>query len=97
MNFEVVSVINTKDTWIPYSLLRNGARREQEKYPDSPILLDKKHILPDSWKLGSCDNMAVVAVIGKDSKVKFIRILGSEKECSKIVNPVLEILKEQVK
>jgi hypothetical protein len=92
-NFEVVSVINCKDTWIPYFALRNGARHQQKLHPESPILFDKDHFLSLSWKLGECDNSSVIAVIGKDSKVRFIHTLRSEEECRRIVSTVLNKLK----
>jgi hypothetical protein len=93
-NFEVVSVINCNDTWIPYFALRNGAKKEQKRYPDSPILFDKDRRLPSAWAFGDCDNVSIVAVVGRDSMIKFIQKLKSEDECKSIVPTVLKILEE---
>ena len=96
-DFEVVSVIDCRDTWIPFFALRTGAKREQRLYPDSPILFDREHLLSSAWGFGECDNRWVVVIIGKDSRMKFIQNLKSEEECKSMVEIVLNILKATAK
>jgi hypothetical protein len=97
LGFEVVSVINCKDTWIPLIILRAGAKPEQKKYPDSPILFDRDHSLSSSWNFGKCDNQAVVVLIDRYSMIVYFKKLSSEQECKKIVPEILERLKGQPK
>ncbi|GEM_PF-2925142 len=92
-DYKVVSVINCADTWIPFIALRTGAKREQKLYPNSPILLDRDHLLSSSWDFGDCDNACVVAIIGRDSMIKFIQKLWSQDECNKIVATAMKVLK----
>lgn len=94
-DFEVVSVIDCADTWIPFIALKTGAKREQRLYPDSPILLDRDHILPLAWDFGNCDNSCVVAIVGKDSRIKFVQKLRSQDECKKIVETAMKALKKE--
>jgi hypothetical protein len=96
MDFEVVTVINCKDTWIPFLLLRTGARQEQKRYPDSPILLDRSHLLSSAWNFGECDNISVVVIVDKESRIIYMQKLVSEVECRSIVPAVLNKLKDEV-
>lgn len=92
INFEVVPVLNCKDTWIPYSGLRAEARRRQKRHPGSPVLLDTNHSLSGSWNMGDCDNASIVAIVRKDLKICYLKTFKSEEECRKNVVNILKIL-----
>jgi|WetSurMetagenome_2_1015567.scaffolds.fasta_scaffold29887_4 hypothetical protein len=97
LDFEVVSVIDCKDTWIPFWLLQTGARKEQKRHPESPILFDTDNSLQSSWKFGNCDNESVVVIVGKDSQVALFGKMGSEDECRNYVPQVLAKIREMTK
>ncbi|MGB8492294.1 MAG: YtfJ family protein [Bacteroidales bacterium] len=96
-NFGVITVLNCKDTWMPYFAIRTGVKGELKKYPDSVILLDKSNTLPKAWALGDCDNAAAILVIGKDSRVKFSRIVRSEDECSKVIGEIHSAINKEIR
>ncbi len=94
-NFGVITVLNCRDTWMPYFAIRTGVKAELKKYPGSIILLDRSNTLPREWALGDCNDKAAILVIGKDSKVKFTRVVSSETECSKVLGEIQEVINKE--
>ena len=96
-NFGVITVLNCKDTWMPYFAIRTGVKGELKKYPGSVILLDKNNTLPKAWGLGDCDNAAAILVVGRDSRIKFCRIVRSEDECSKAIGEIHNVINNETR
>ena len=91
-----LGIINCKDTWIPEALIRKGIQKSEKKSSESYVLLDTNHTLSKSWGLGGCNDRVVVIIIGKDSKIKFIKSLKSEDECKAIVATFLKTLDNEL-
>lgn len=95
--FGAIGMANCKDTWIPNSAIIYKAHQKQEQYPESLILLDKSYILQKAWGLGSCDNVAVIIVVGKDSKIKYIKTIKSQEEAKVLISTLLKIIDSELK
>jgi predicted transcriptional regulator len=95
--FGAIGLVNCKDTWFPNSAILTKARQKQEKFPESLILLDKNYILRNSWGLGDCNDIAMVIVIGKDTKIKYAKAVKSQDESKDILPTVLKIIEEELK
>ncbi len=72
-SYRGLGVVNMKDTWKPDFAIRKVVRDKIAKFK-AVILTDPGYILRDAWRLGDCDDKDVVIIIGKDSKVKFIKM-----------------------
>lgn len=68
-----LGVVNMKDTWKPDFAIRKVIRDKIAKFK-SVILADPDYTLRNAWRLGDCDEKDVVIVIGKDSKVKYVKM-----------------------
>lgn len=66
-------VVNLKDTWKPNFIIRKVIRNKIAKFK-ALILTDKDHTLKKKWGLGDCNEKDVVIVIGKDRRVKYIKM-----------------------
>jgi hypothetical protein len=95
--YGAIGVVNCKDTWFPNSAILAKAKQKQNKFPESLILLDKNYILSNSWGLGKCDNIAMIIVVGKDSKVKYIKAIKSKDEGYNITPAVLKVIDSEIK
>ena len=95
--FGAVGAANCKDTWFPNSTILYKARQKQEKFPKSLILLDKGYILRNTWGFGDCNDIAMVIIVGKDSKIKYAKAVKSQNECKGIINAVLKTIEEELK
>lgn len=91
-----VGIANCKDTWIPNAGIRYKSRQKEQQFPGSVILLDEKLLVPKTWGLGECDEAGVVVVIGKDSKIKFVKVVKSADESKAIIASVLKIIEEEI-
>jgi len=95
--FGAIGMANCKDTWIPNTAIIYKARQKQAKYPESYILLDKSYILQKAWGLGSCNDVAIIIVVGKDSKIKFIKAIKSQEEAKSLISNVLRLIDSELK
>jgi hypothetical protein len=80
--FKGIGIGNLKDSKAPNFLIRKIAKRKTEKYK-TIILTDSDLILARAWDLGDCNNTGVFILIGRDTKVKYIKkgpIRGAEIE-----------------
>ena len=91
-----LGIINCKDTWIPEALIRKGIQKSEKKSSESYVLLDTNLTLSKSWGLGDCNDRVVIIVIGKDSRIKFIKSLKSQDECKAIVPAFLKTLDKEL-
>jgi len=95
--FGAVGAANCKDTWFPNGTILFKARQKQDKFPKSLILIDKNYILRNTWGFGDCNDIAMVIVVGKDSKIKYAKAVKSQDECKGIITAVLKIIEEELK
>lgn len=91
-----VGIANCKDTWIPNAGIRLKARQKEQQFPGSVILLDEKLLLAKTWELGDCNGSAVVIIVGKDSKVKFLKTIKSEEESKAIIPVVTKLIEDEL-
>jgi hypothetical protein len=91
-----VGIANCKDTWIPNAGIRFKARQKEQQFPGSVILLDEKLLLAKTWVLGNCNESGVVIVIGKDSKVKYLKTVKSAEESKSIIPVVTKIIEDEL-
>lgn len=92
-----VGIANMADSWLPNSVIRYAGRQKQAKYPASVIMVDDKHILSKAWGLGDCNEVGYVIIIGKDSKVKYVKAVKSQEESKAIISTVLSLIESDVK
>jgi predicted transcriptional regulator len=92
-----VGIANMADTWLPNSVVRYVGRQKQAKYPASVIMCDDNHILSKAWGLGDCDDAGYLIIIGKDSKVKFIKAVKSTEDSKAIISSVLALIESDLK
>lgn len=91
-----VGIANCKDTWIPNAGIRYKARQKEQQFPGSVILLDEKLLLSKTWNLGDCNNSGVIIIIGKDSKVKYLKNVKTQDESKAIIYVVTKIIEEEI-
>lgn len=95
--FGAIGAVNCKDTWFPNGTILYKARQKQEKFPESLILLDNSYILRNAWGLSDCNDIAMVVVVGKDSKIKYAKAVKSQEECKGIISATIKIIEEELK
>jgi predicted transcriptional regulator len=87
-----MGVANLADSWAPDFVIRMVIRRKIEQF-NKTILTDDNHTLARMWKLGDCDDVSVVMVIGKDKKLKYLKrgkVRGEE------IDKVIQIIAEAI-
>jgi predicted transcriptional regulator len=90
-------IANLKDSkGIPDSIIRMVVRSKEKKF-DSKILTDPEYLLKDGWKLGECNDLAVVVIIGKDKKVKYFQKFSSAALCNAQIPTVIGIIEAEMK
>jgi predicted transcriptional regulator len=89
-----IGIANCKDTWIPDAAIRMKARQKERQFPGSIIMLDTERVLSKAWRLGNCNDMGVVIIIGKDSKIKFIKYVKTQAESKALITNVLKIIED---
>jgi len=72
-HYRGMGVVNMKDTWKPNFAIRSVVRKKVAKFK-SLILTDVDHTLKNSWGLGDCNEKDVVIIIGKDTRVKYLKM-----------------------
>ncbi len=95
--YQGIGIANCKDTWIPNAGIRMAARKKEKQFKGSVILLDEDRTVSTKWGLGDCDGAAVVIVVGKDKKVKFVKKIKNKGQSKGIIAEVLKILDEETK
>jgi uncharacterized protein len=91
-----IGIANCKDTWLPNAGIRMKARQKEEQFPGSIIMLDENHTLSTAWALGSSDDAAVVVIIGKDSKIKYVKSIKNQDESKAMIAAVLKIIQDEI-
>ena len=91
-----IGIANCKDTWIPDAAIRMKSRQKEKQFPGSIILLDTKRIISKSWGLGDCNGAGVVIIIGKDTKIKFIKYVKSQTDSKALISSVLKIIEDNL-
>ncbi len=91
-DYQNIAIMNLKETWVPNFLIISECKKNQKKYPQDKILLDKKNIFSKALKVEVPNNSILIAVVGKDSKIKLLEIVKSKKEAQKIANKVVETM-----
>jgi len=91
-----MGIANCKDTWAPNSAIRMMVRKKEKQFPGTLILLDEKLLLAKAWGLGDCDGISVVVVIGKDSKIKFVKKIKSQEESKALIPTVVKLVQDEL-
>jgi hypothetical protein len=94
--YKGIGIANCKDTWIPNAGIRMKARQKEKQYAGSVIMLDEKHTIPTALKLGECDEMGVVIIVGKDKVIKYMKKIKTAEESRQVTPEVLAILEEEI-
>ncbi|MCP4603705.1 MAG: hypothetical protein GY847_24840 [Proteobacteria bacterium] len=94
-----MGIVNMKDTWIPNIAIRAAVKRSIKKrekqgipFENSPVFVDAEHSLKNGWKLGNCDDVDVVMIIGKDKKLKYIGKIKTRKDAKNISQKIIKAL-----
>lgn len=90
-----VGITNLKDTWMPNALIRVMIRKKEKKY-NTKILTDSDRTLSKKWGLGSCDDLCLFLIIGKDKKIKYIKKMKSQSESRSAIPETIKIIEEEV-
>ena len=91
-----IGVANCADTWLPNSVIRYAAREKEKKYPGAVILLDEDRILAKAWGLPDSDDKAHIIIIGKDLKIKYIKLVKNQEESKAIIQAVITVLEAEI-
>ncbi len=92
-----VGIANLKDSPVPNWIIRKIVKGKIEKY-QATILLDEDLTVPGAWGLGNVNNKSVFVVIGKDKKVKYIKMFDknnkpNQGDIDTVVNLVAGLVK----
>jgi len=96
-HFTGAGIINLKDNplflpdWLVKYLIRNN-----EKNYATKLLFDEDHALKNTWGLGDCNDRAVIMIIGKDRKLKYMKKLISERQCRGILKEVAAVITSEI-
>lgn len=88
--FQLIIIMNTKDSWLPIFGIRSAARDKLKQFKGSVSLFDTDHTVKTKWGLGDCREKGVVIVIGKDKKVKYVMTVSSKGQSAGIKAAVLD-------
>lgn len=95
--YRALGVVNMKDTWKPNFAIRRAVREKIAKF-NSLILTDPDHLLKQAWILGDCNDKDVVIIIGKDGRVRYIKMgKMSEPEMQSALQLIREMLSSMPK
>jgi predicted transcriptional regulator len=94
--YQGIGIANCKDTWIPNAGIRFKARQKEQQFPGSVILLDEKLLLSKTWGFGDCNESGVVIIIGKDSKIKYLKSVKTPEDSKAIIAVVTKIIEEEL-
>ena len=93
-----LGIANMKDSIAPNWLIRRIIKGKIEKYKTT-ILTDVDLSLPKAWGLGDCNDKSVFVLIGKDKKIKYLKVVDkknrwSEAEISTVIKTIDDLLKK---
>ncbi len=92
-----IGIANLKDSVAPNWLIRKMIRGKIAKY-NTTILTDVDLTVPRSWGLGDCNNKSVCIIIGKDSKVKYVKYLDKYHPATQAdIDQVVKVVSDLVK
>ncbi len=92
-----IGIGNSKDAPLkPDVFIRSAAKRKMKQFPGSPILLDETHAFRNAMGLGDCNQKAVVVVVGKDRRIKYLRKISSAGESRAQTDEVLKVLDKEL-
>jgi len=92
-----IGIANLKDSVAPNWLIRKIVKSKIAKY-NSTILTDSDLTVARSWGLGECNNKSICIVIGKDSKVKYIKFMDKYHPASQAdIDQVVKIVGDLIK
>ena len=92
-----IGIANLKDSVAPNWLIRKIVRSKIEKY-NSTILTDDNQTIAKAWGLGDCNNKSICIIIGKDSKVKYMKYMDKYHPATQAdVNYVVKLVGDLVK
>lgn len=92
-----IGIANLKDSVAPNWLIRKIVRSKIEKY-NSTILTDDNQTIAKAWGLGDCNNKSICIIIGKDSKVKYMKYMDKYHPATQTdVNYVVKLVGDLVK
>lgn len=80
-------IANLKDSKAPNFLIRKIIKGKEEKY-NTKILTDPAYLLKTAWGLADCNNAAVVIIVGKDKKVKYINYVRKVIDAAEVAKVV---------
>ena len=94
--YKGMGIVNMKDApWKPDIIIEKLVDKKRKKY-NSIILTDDSLKLSKKWKLGNCNDKAVILIIGKDKKIKYFKKIKSKSESRKIIPEVLNIISSEI-
>ncbi len=92
-----IGIANLKDSVAPNWLIRKIVKSKIAKY-NSTILTDSDLTVARSWGLGDCNNKSICIVIGKDSKVKYMKFMDKYHPASQAdIDQVVKVVGDLVK
>jgi len=91
-----IGIANCKDTWAPNSAIRMMVRKKEKQFPGTLILLDEDLLLAKAWGLGDCDGISVALVIGKDSKIKFVKKIKTKEDSKLLIPTVVKLIQDEL-
>lgn len=91
-----IGIANCKDTWLPNSAIKMKAREKEKQFPGSVVMIDESNVVSIAWGLGVCDGAGVVVVVGKDSKIKFVKTIKSQNDSRAAIQTVLKIIQDEM-
>lgn len=92
-----IGIANLKDSVAPNWLIRKIVRGKIAKY-NSTILTDVDQTVARSWGLGDCNNKSICIIVGKDSKVKYVKFMdkyhpATQADIDQVVKVVADLVK----
>lgn len=94
--FKYIAIMNLKDTWVPNWLITRETKKNQKKYPDYLIMLDKDNTFSKALGLGETNNTVQIILVGKDSKIKCVHSVKTKEEGEKIKDKIIEAIEKQM-
>jgi predicted transcriptional regulator len=93
-----LGIANLKDSIAPNFLIKSIIKGKIEKYKTT-ILTDVDLTLPKAWGLGDCNNKSVFVLIGKDKKIKYLKIVDKKTpwnaaDISSVIKTIDELVKK---
>jgi len=88
-----IGIANSKDApWKPDFFIRMAVKGKMKKYKGAVVLVDEDRSFSKRLGLGNCNQKAVILVIGKDRKIKYIKKISSSAQSKAMIPAVLKIM-----